>query len=582
MLVRFRRMSSINSELNPPGFSGSAKGGRSGGRVIYCPRLRGTGMARKRLVSLLSALLLLPLFGPAAAQDLRREESEDYYARWLREDAVYIVTDDEKAVFESLTTPEEKERFIEQFWHRRDPDPRTAENEFKVEHYRRLAYASERFASGFPGWRTDRGRVYIIHGPPSKIESRASGGAYQRPMTEGGGVTATFPFEIWHYRSIPGVGDDIQLEFVDRSLSGEYRLALRPEEKDALLHVPGQGMTAAEELGIATKADRPFFNPLKRDYPMMEDTARDNPFHRYETFTMVQRPPEIKYGDLRELVKVDVRYDSLPFRLEPHYLYLSPDRVLVPVTVQLENKDLTFVEQNGALVGQVAIYGVVTTISNRLVTEFEDDLVATPSSEDLRSGSAGRSAYQRILSLDARQRYRLDLVVKDLNSGKTGVSRSGLIPPALSDRELSTSSVILADAIDLREDFSEADEMFVIGDLKVLPNLDHTFQSGGLLGIYFQVYNSLLDQSTFQPSLGVSYRLLKDGRVIRQTADAEGESIQYHSPRRIVCVRLLSLAGLEAGVYELQITVEDRLSGGVVQLGERLSIREPRQTAMSR
>ena len=229
------------------------------------------------------------------ASALRQEESQDYYRKWLDEDVVYIITEEEREVFQSLTTPEEKEQFIEQFWRRRDPDPSTAVNEFKEEYFRRIAYANEHFSSGLPGWMTDRGRIYIIHGPPAEIEAHPSGGYYERPANEGGGSTVTFPFEVWRYRHIEGVGDDVELEFVDPSLTGEYKLALYPEEKDALLNVPGGGSTLAEQLGLATKADRPWFSPGNRGtYPLMPQRAKDNPFSRYETYAMVQRPAQIK------------------------------------------------------------------------------------------------------------------------------------------------------------------------------------------------------------------------------------------------------------------------------------------------
>ncbi len=204
----------------------------------------------------LFASLLSPAFSissPPQTRDekLRQEEAEDYYRKWLTQDVVYIISDEEKEVFAKLTTAEEQERFIEQFWFRRDSDPTTRVNEYKEEHYRRIAYVNEYFQSGIPGWETDRGRIYIIHGPPDEVESHPSGGSYKRPYHEGGGYTSTFPFEIWRYRHIDGIGDDIELEFVDSSQSGEFRLALLPEEKDALLNVPGAGLTLAESLGWA-------------------------------------------------------------------------------------------------------------------------------------------------------------------------------------------------------------------------------------------------------------------------------------------------------------------------------------------
>ena len=122
-----------------------------------------------------------------------RKELETPYRKWLNEDVAYIITDEERTAFKRLQTDEEREQFIEQFWLRRDPTPDTVENEFKEEHYRRIAYANEHFASGIPGWKTDRGRIYITYGPPDEIESHPSGGTYERPPEEGGGETSTYP-----------------------------------------------------------------------------------------------------------------------------------------------------------------------------------------------------------------------------------------------------------------------------------------------------------------------------------------------------------------------------------------------------
>src|SRR5215472_8421237 len=152
-----------------------------------------------------------------------RKELETPYRKWLNEDVAYIISDEERAAFKKLSTDDERETFIENFWLRRDPTPDTEENEFKEEHYRRIAYANERFASGIPGWKTDRGRIYIVYGPPDEKDEHPSGGTYDRPFEEGGGTTSTFPFEKWRYRYIEGMGNNVTLEFVDKSLTGEYR-----------------------------------------------------------------------------------------------------------------------------------------------------------------------------------------------------------------------------------------------------------------------------------------------------------------------------------------------------------------------
>jgi len=517
-----------------------------------------------------SALTLLGVFSLAQDREaLQREEAESYYTKWLNEDVLYIISDEERAVFESLTTLEEKERFIEQFWFRRDPQPRTVENEFKAEHYRRIAYANERFSAGYSGWRTDRGRIYIIHGEPAEIESHASGGSHQRSMREGGGSTTTYPYEVWRYRHIEGVGEDILLEFVDPSLSGEYRLALNPEEKDALLYVPGGGATLAEELGLATKADRPYFSPGTRDnYPGMVTTARDNPFNRYETYSMVQAPSQIKYTDLKEMVEVNIEFTTLPIEVHEDYFRLNDRQMIVPVTVQLSNKDLTFQTEGDQQVAKVAVYGIVTSIGRRFISEFEDDLRMAFSSDGLEAGLSRKSVYQKLLFLDRKQRYKLDLVVKDLNTGQVGVLRKAIVPPTHKNEELEASSVIFAQSIRVLDTIPDQEEMFVIGDVKVTPNINRSLAPGQPLWLYYQVYNTSLDQSTMSPSLKVAYRLLKNGEVLREVADTGGESIQFFSGQRVVLVKELNVAGLPPGDYVIRIEVEDLLTGKHLELDE--------------
>src|ERR1700733_6573190 len=183
-------------------------------------------------------------------------ELDSQYKKWLNEDVIYIITPEEKNAFLHLSTNEEREQFIEQFWQRRNPDPDSPENTFKEEHYRRIAYTNEHYASGIPGWKTDRGRIYIMWGPPDEIDSHPSGGTYERPSDQGGGETTTYPFEDWRYRYLEGIGEDVNIEFVDPTMTGEYHLTMDPSEKDALTYVPGAGLTQMESMGLASKTDR--------------------------------------------------------------------------------------------------------------------------------------------------------------------------------------------------------------------------------------------------------------------------------------------------------------------------------------
>ncbi len=525
-----------------------------------------------------------PVFPAATQKDAerrRQEEQENYFKKWLDEDVVYIITPEERSVFEKLTTAEEKEQFIEQFWFRRDPDPRTAANEFKEEHYRRIAYANERFSSGLPGWLTDRGRIYIIHGPPAEIDSHPSGGNYNRPSHEGGGTTSTYPFETWRYRYIEGIGNDVELEFVDPTLSGEYRLSLNPDEKDALLFVPNAGLTMAESLGLASKKDRPFFSPGNTDYPLMTRRAKDSAFERYETYSQVQRPTEIKYKDLKDIVDVHITYQNLPVRVQEDYFRLNEQRALVPVTVEIENKDLTFaLDDNGATTAKVAVYGVVTSITNRVVNEFEDELLATVTPENLRRGVLGRSIYQRVVVLESRGRYKLDLVVKDLRSGNVGVIRKAIVPPSVAEDKLAASSLIFSTFVQQIEDTSKEDQMFVLGNVWIRPSLTRSFQAVGDMAVYLQLYNTGVDQTTLAPSISVNYRVVDDqGRAVMELEDDAGESVQFFSGQRVVLIKQFNLAKLSPGRYTVQIQVRDRIRNEDLSLSGRFEVVPPAQLA---
>ena len=515
-------------------------------------------------------------------QAVKQEEYQDYYKKWLNEDVVYIITEEEEQVFGKLSTADEKEEFIEQFWHRRDPDLRTASNEYKEEHYRRVAYANERFPSGLPGWRTDRGRTYIIHGPPTQVTSRAGGGFYARPMHEGGGVTSTYPFEVWRYRYIEGIGDEVELEFVDASMTGEYRLALSADEKDALLYLPGAGLTLAEERGLMEKKDRPFFSPgRQRNYPMMATRQKDDPFDRFELYTKIKAPKAIRYNDLKELVDVSVGYENLPFEVRQDFFKLNDDAVLVPVTIEFDNKELSFEPEKGQQVARLAVYGIVTSITKRVVDEFDDDVYQSFSSEIFQEQLLKRSTYQKILTLDRKMRYRIDLVVKDVRSGRVGVVRKAIAAPAYGGDQLKASSLILSEALWILDEAPEKD-MFVLGDVHVRPSLLKSFSRTKTLGVYLQVYNAAFDQASLKPSLKARYKVSRGEETVIDMTDEAGESIQFSSGQRVVLIANLPLNNLEPGKYSLEVEIHDRITDQRVTTRDKFQVAGPLQVAANK
>jgi GWxTD domain-containing protein len=522
-------------------------------------------------VGLLSTIFAFQ--GSQSAKD--NPDREDYFKKWLNEDVVYIISSEEKAVFQKLTTPEEKEQFIEQFWQRRNPDPRSSVNEFKEEHYRRIAYANEHFTSGEPGWMTDRGRIYIIHGKPDEVVSRPDGGTYVRPIEEGGGTTTVYPYEKWRYRYIEGLGTNIELEFVDKSNTGKYELAVTPWEKDALLEI-GLGPTLAEETGLTTRADHPALNPAAggAQYGPANLFARrtDTPFARYELAAKVQAPPILRYKALKEMVEVNVKYNMLPFEVRQDCLKLNDDQVLVPITVELRNSDLTFKTELGSMVARVGVYGVVTNLANRIIREFEDDVVVSVRNEDFQKAQRKFAGYQKIVSLSRTGRYKLALVLKDLNSGNVGTFEQAIVPPSYNANSLSSSSLILSNYIQPLKTVPTGDEMFILGDVKILPKLDRRFTLRMPLGVYLQIYNAALDQSTSAPALTVRYKLYQGDRLLAVATDENGESMQFFSSQRVVLVKQLRLDGLKSGKYQIQVEVTDRLSNQRLQTSGNFSI----------
>jgi GWxTD domain-containing protein len=495
------------------------------------------------------------------------QERPQYYKKWLEEDVTYIISDEEKSVFKNLKTEEERETFIEQFWARRNPDQRSTSNEFKEEHYRRIAYANQHYASGVPGWKTDRGMIYIKYGKPDEIESHPSGGSYNRESWEGGGSTSTYPFERWRYRHIDGVGDDIEIEFVDKSMSNEYRIAMNADEKDALINVPGAGLTMNEQLGLSEKKDRPYFSGYTADPQNAQYMrAKDKPFARLEQYTNLQRAPQIKFNDLKSLVTTKVTYNTLPYSLRTDFIRLSEDKVLVPITIELQNKDMGFKKEMEFNRASVNVYGLVTSLTNKIMAEFEDVIGLEYTDATFDQGKNNRSEYQKIIALPPGQRYKLDLVLKDINSGNIGSTSMGIVVPKYTDENLECSTVILANSISTIPDASDQLQQFVIGDLKILPNVKAEFAAGQSLLPYVQIYNATLDQTSLQPSLEVTYTITNpaDGKVITQIQDLSGNTIQFFSGQRIVVLGRISTKGMAPGTYKLEVKTLDKISNRTV------------------
>lgn len=533
-------------------------------------------------VALRLVLLLGVIIGgnaPLLAQDDKRRqdpsekprsvkpELKKAYKDWLDKDVTYIITDEEKKAFKKLATDDERERFIEEFWRRRDPDPDTDENEFKEEYYERIAYANEHFASGIPGWKTDRGRIYIMYGKPDEKETHPMGGGYERPSWEGGGSTTTYPFEIWFYRYIAGVGSGVEIEFVDPTGSGEYRIARNPYEKDAMLMVPGAGLTLSEQLGLSNKGDR--IAGLGGIGVANYQREQDSPFSRLQLLADLNRPPQVKFNDLATAVNTGVVEENpLNFDIRVDFFRQSDERVITAFTIQTNNDQLSFSDSGGLQQARINIFGKITSVAGRRAGIFEDPVITTATVEELTNAKDRKSAYQKALPLAAGT-YKVDVIVRDVTSGATGIRHVGFTVPKYDSEKLSTSTLVLAAKLESLID-QPAVGQFVIGQSKVIPNVSGVYRRGQPVGVYMQIYNAGIDQTTLRPSVDVEYVMSKDGKDLgKQTEDWRGLS---DSGQRLTLARLIDSSNLAPGEYTLAIRIRDRVSGQTLSPSAKFTV----------
>lgn len=503
-----------------------------------------------------------PLKRPLPPRKNAQKGESSYFKRWASNEVPYIITPEEQAAFNKLTNDAEREQFIYAFWERRKPNPDTEENEYKEEYYRRIAYANEHFGAGVPGWKTDRGRIYIIHGAPDSIDGHPAGGPYMRPAEEGGGQTSTYPFEIWRYRNLDGIGQEIEIEFVDTCGCGEYHKTLDRGEKDALRNVPGAGLTDREALMGDSKAER-FRGGVEQLGASLFDSNRDaKEFERMEVYAKVDAPPPVKFKDLNAIVTSTIHYNLLPFDLRLDFVRGSLDTVLVPITIQVANRDLTYVNKDGLQHASLNIFGRLTTLTGRVVQTFEDPARLDIPAELLPRFLDNVSLYQQNVPLRPG-RYRLDVVIKDVNGDKLGtLYQPVMVPDFSNDEKLSASTLILADILEpvaVREAGAGA---FVIGPDRVRPRVAAngapvSFNHGQKVNLWMQVYNLALDEKTSKPSAKVHYEVVNTGTNKPVVDFTESTTDMGNIGSQMTLEKALLPNALDPGAYELTIKVND-------------------------
>jgi len=513
-------------------------------------------------------------------KNLRKLEKElaTPYKKWLDEEVPYIITDEERAAFLQLQTNEEREQFIEAFWQRRDPTPDTVENEFKEEHYRRIAYANERFSSGIPGWKTDRGRMYIMWGPPDEIESHSSGSTYDRPMNEGGGQTTVYAFDDWRYRYMEGIGSNITIEFVDPTGTGEYHITMDPGEKDAMAKVPGAGASMLEQMGMSSRSAR-FTRTDGSTAPLGlgginggSGLESDNEFTRLEQFSKVQAPPPVKFKDLEEVVSSRILRNQITFDYRYDFLRITGDTILVPVTVQIQNKQMTFRNRDGVNSATLNLFARITTLTGRIVQTFEDVIQRDFPDSLLEPSLKGFSIYQKAVPLRPGL-YKIDIVLKDVNSGNVGVLNTRLAVSAIPDDKLEASSLILADQMEPVSSKDVGVGQFVLGSTKVRPKLDGEFHEDQPMGIYLQFYNLKTDEKTHKNNMSLDVKVSQGQQVISHEVKT-GEDLKQNG-EQVTFEQVVSTKTMAPGKYKLDIQATDLVSNQTVSRTADFTVMPP-------
>jgi GWxTD domain-containing protein len=490
------------------------------------------------------------------------------FKKWLEQDVVWIITDEETQAFKQLKNDEERENFIENFWLRRNPNPDSPDNEFREQHYARIAYANEHFAAGKPGWKTDRGHVYIAFGKPDSIDSHPSGGTYDRPMEEGGGTTSTFPFEVWHYRYLEGIGDNIDLEFVDTCQCNDYHLTIDRSEKDALKNVAGAGATLYEQMGLADRKDRSTGGLEQLGKGPMSSSQQSKQFDRIALYAKILAAPPIKFKDMEQFLTSSQILKGPPFLFDVRtdYVKVTNDTVLVPVTLQIQNKDITFQTKEGVSTGTVNILGQVSNINHRIVQTFEDTVNVQVPAEFLTQTQLNKNLYWKALPLRPGM-YKVDIVIKDVNNPEhIGSWRRSVNVPKFDDDRLSASSLILASSMARVPSKEIGAGNFVIGNTKVVPSVSAnpaipvSYKRSQNLNFWMQIYNIGIDEKSKQNNTSIEY-LVTDLDTNKQVLDTT-ESTTKTNPNadQITLEKSLPVGGLQPGKYTIAIKVNDGVS----------------------
>ena len=510
-------------------------------------------------------LLILATFAVATtAQDVNAnaddEELEAALKKWIRDYVRYIITDKEKGEWKNLADNKAKVAFIEMFWARRDPTPETPENEYRDDYLQRWGYVLENFSAGKPGWRTDRGRIYLMLGPPSSIQRNPMG----RDATER-------PSEVWTYNSINNskLPASVDVSFVDFMGYGDYEIVTDLDRTARFNSAFGISMNNLDAYGLRRIGDL-------RDYedvisPMWEESRIMQPatlssqlFDLQQELALIAETPKLSVRSLQAEIRTEIATGDLSFNADAQAFKAEGGSAFLPVTLSIPLSNVSYQESETRRDYQVELYARVH--GDNASDSLEDSLQISLPNETLAEQGDADYVYQFWFYVPPGD-YRLSVTLRDKLSGTVGNHQQELSVPEFAGESLSLSDVMIADSI-TRVPANEitqrnAAAAFRFADLRVVPNVGKRIPIGRKsFFVYFHVYNFASDPESGDARLSVRYFVYRNGELMSKTPDfpirkryADTTAVQSEFP----------LSNFQPGDYRLLAEVTDEVSGSVAK-----------------
>ncbi len=510
-----------------------------------------------------------------ATREANRSVPPGLLDRWDEGPVRYLLDHEQRREFRALRGDLERSAWISSFWAALDPTPDSFLNEKRREYWRRVASANFLFAdSTRPGWMTDRGKIYILLGPPHDTQSypsRVGNDArfdarvmasddpdYPRHTVPPRGVVR------WLYRNLPGGNADPDTIVAFREdATGEYHLSseamdydrvfadsaanLLPRSMNPRLSTRQQGESAAQKPENVANAGRAGVSPLSL-LGLLSDLGE------------IQK--EALTGDwLAEVVTAREYFAVFPLRSAFHFYRTQEGTTYVEVNLSVEAASQRRREEQPAAAGQESPYRLSARLvadenpARRVEFTAEDGFVAIPDP----AGAPGRWLYQSGAGMPPGS-YTLLVAVTDTRSAEVGSWRETVQVPDLSSPGLLLGDLVLASRVEAAaEPAGEgAKQPFIHGRLRVIPNLDRVYTRGSELAFYYQIYGAAADPQTGRPDLDLEYRI---ERLEAGQAQALGAPVRLEAQRESSHAFSLPLVGWPEGSYRLSVQVTDRLAG---------------------